>query len=105
MSTDNRDIQDHLSNGKTGNIGHVEFARDSVYKLYIKFSNQHAGLKALKSSYLGRQNSWVPIEKWDPEIPVKKGSASPSIESTQFSLTLALTSTVHKVQYIWYLVG
>lgn len=105
MSTDNRDIQDHLSNGKTGNIGHLEFARDSVCKLYIKFPNQHAGLKALKSSYLDRQNSWVPIEKCDPEIPVKKGSASPSIESTQFSLTLALTSTVHKVQYIWYLVG
>lgn len=105
MSADNRDIQDHLSNGKTGNIGHLEFARDSVCKLYIKFPNQHAGLKALKSSYLDRQNSWVPIEKCDPEIPVKKGSASPSIESTQFSLTLALTSTVHKVQYIWYLVG
>ena len=105
MSADNRDIQDHLSNGKTGNIGHLEFARDSVCKLYIKFPNQHAGLKALKSSYLDRQNSWVPIEKCDPEIPVKKGSASPSIESTQFSLTLALTSTVHKVQYIWYLVS
>ena len=105
MSADNRDIQDHLSNGKTGNIGHLEFARDSVCKLYIKFPNQHAGLKALKSSYLDRQNSWVTIEKCDPEIPVKKGSASPSIESTQFSLTLALTSTVHKVQYIWYLVS
>ena len=41
----------------------------------------------MRSSYLGRQSSWVPIKKCETEIPIKKGS--PSIKQTQFPLTLA----------------
>ena len=48
----------------------------------------------MRSSYLGRQNSWVPIEKCEIEIPIKKGSAYLFIKRTQFPLTLALASTV-----------
>ena len=82
----NLDIQDRLINGQTGNISHTEFAQDSVRKVYVKFSDEQAGLKAMRSSYLGRQNSWVPIEKCEAEIPIKKGLASPSIKRTQFPL-------------------
>ena len=59
----NIDIQDRLINGQTGIIRHTEFAQGSVHKIYVKFSDEHAGSKALRSSYLGRQNSWAPIEK------------------------------------------
>ena len=52
----------------------------------------------MRSSYLGRQNSLVPIEKCETEISTKKQSALPSIKRTQFPLTLAWVSTVHKVQ-------
>ena len=52
----------------------------------------------MRSSYLGRQNSWVSIEKCETETSLKKGSALLSIKHTQFLLTLAWTSTVHKVQ-------
>ena len=43
----------------------------------------------MRSSYIDTRNSWVPIEKWETEISIKKGSASPSVKCTQFSLTLA----------------
>ena len=52
----------------------------------------------MRSSYLGRHNSWVAFEKCETEIPIKKGSASPSIKRTQFPLTLAWASTVHRVE-------
>ena len=52
-----------------------------------------------RSSYLGRQNSSVPIEKYETQISIKKGwSASLSIKCTQFSLTLAWSYVFHKVQ-------
>ena len=52
----------------------------------------------MKSFYLGRQNSWLAIEKCETEIPIKKGLASPIIKQTQFFLTLTCASTVHKVK-------
>ena len=63
MLTVNIDIQDRLINGQTGNIRHIEFAEGTVHKVYVKFSDEQAGLKAMRSSYVGRQNPWVPIEK------------------------------------------
>ena len=55
----------------------------------------------MRSSYLGKQNSWVPIKNWEipkTEIPIKKGSAPSTIMRTQFPLMIAWTFTFQKVQ-------
>ena len=91
------DIQDRLNNDKTGNISHIEFPQSIVRKVYVNFFDEQAGLKVMRSSYLGRYNSWVSIKRCEAEIPIKKGSASPSAKCTQFPLILEWASTVYKV--------
>ena len=51
------DIHDHLINGQTGNTIDIEFAQGSVYKLYVTFSDEQAGFKPMRSSYIDRQIS------------------------------------------------
>ena len=94
MLTVNIDIQDRLLNGQTRIIRHNEFSQGSARKVYINFSNEQAGSKAMRSSFLGRQNSWVPFEKYETEISASKESALPSIKCTQFLLTLVWVSTI-----------
>ena len=80
-------MQDRLINGQAGNISHIEFAQGVNRKAYVNFPDEQAGLKAMGSSSIGRQNSWLLIEKYEAEIPIKKGSASSSIKRPQFLLT------------------
>ena len=41
-----------LINGQTENISHIEFDQGSVWKVYVKFSDEKSRLKAIKPSYL-----------------------------------------------------
>ena len=49
MLTVNIDIQDCLINNQTGNISHNEFAWGSLSKVFVKFSNEQAGSKGMRS--------------------------------------------------------
>ena len=73
MLTVNIDVQNYLANGETGIKRHIEFSQGSVRKVYVKFSDEQAGTKAMALPYLGRQNSWVPIEKCEAEISIRMG--------------------------------
>ena len=55
MLTVNSDIQDCLINDQTGNDCHNKFAQVSVWKAYGKFSDEQAGLKKMRSCFLGRK--------------------------------------------------
>ena len=55
MLTVNLDIKICLTDDQTGNVSHIKFAKDSVRKVYVKFSDEQASLKAMGSSYLGRK--------------------------------------------------
>ena len=87
----NLNIQDRLISGQTGNISHIEFAQGSVWKTYVKFSDKQAGVKAMRSSFLGRQSYWMPIEKCEAEIPIPIPSGL-----NFFYLILLWGSTFHK---------
>ena len=50
------------------NIKRFEFAPGNGHRVYVTFFNARASLKAMRSSYIGRQHSKVPVEKWQPEI-------------------------------------
>ena len=56
MLTVNIDLQGCLNNRQTGIIRHIEFAQGNASKVYVKFSDEQAGSKAMRSSYLGKQN-------------------------------------------------
>ena len=48
----NLGIQDGLINSQPGNISHVKFAQIIVQKESVKYSDEQAGLKATRLSYL-----------------------------------------------------
>ena len=78
----NIEIQYCQINDPTGIIRYIEFTQGSACKIYVKFSEEQFGSKAMRSSYLVRQNSWVAIEKYEADISIKTGSVSLSIKPT-----------------------
>ena len=55
MLTVDIDIQGSLINCQTETIRHIEFAESSVFKVFVKFSDEQVGSKAVRSSYLGKK--------------------------------------------------
>ena len=96
MSTVDIGIQDRLINGQIVNIRYIEFAQGSAHKVYVKFFDEQACLKAIRSSYLGKQDSGYYRKIWTWES--NKENINISIKHTQFPLILPWESTIHKIQ-------
>ena len=45
MLTVNMDIQDHVINGHTGTIRHIEFAQGYISNVYVKHFDEQVGSK------------------------------------------------------------
>ena len=98
MVTVNVDIQDMLLNGQIGEVAGFEIMNSIVKKFCLKFQDPLVGRTAMLSDHSAQQNCFAPLQKCDADIPVCKGSMSPSIKRTQFSLMLSWACTIHKVQ-------
>ena len=99
MLTVNIDIADRLINGQIGTVKHISGDLNNIHKVYVKFDDAHAGLKAMQTDHFARQNVWVPIEKAEAIISIKVNSnSSPIIKRTQFPLMLSWACTVRKVK-------
>ena len=79
-------------------LGILNLFKVVLRKIYIKFCDEQARSKAMRSSYLGRKNFRVPMKNYETEILIKKGSASQSIKRIQFPVTLGWASTYHSFQ-------
>ena len=60
--TCNIDIEDRLINGKIGTACHFMSNHQQVLRIYVKFDDLKAGIKASSHDNLGKSNRWVPIE-------------------------------------------
>ena len=96
--TVNVDMQDMLINGQIGEVADFEIMDSIVKKVYLKFQDPVLGKNAMLYHHFAQQNCFVPLQTCDADIPICKGSISPSIKWTQFPLMLSWACTIHKVQ-------
>ena len=98
MVTVNVDMQDMLTNKQIGEVADFEIMESIVKKVYLKFQDPAVGRNAILYDHFAQQNCFVPLQTCYADIPVCKGSISPSIKRTQFPLMLSWACTIHKVQ-------
>ena len=99
MLTTNVDVSDGLVNGARGEIvSIIPSNSNEVTYVLVKFDNEQVGLQARQSSrYRTRYPSAVPLSKVEV-VFLAKGKRGAEITRLQFPLTLAWSTTIHKVQ-------
>ena len=98
MATVNFGIQDMLINGQIGEVVGFEIMNSILKKVYLKFQDTLVERNRILSDHFAQQSCFVPSQKCDADIPICKGSISPSIKRTQFPIMLPWACTIHKVQ-------
>ena len=96
--TSNLDIDDRLVNGLAGTVKQIKYKNNEVSVVYVTFNDNNAGGEAMQSHVTVLQHNWVPIKKHQALFGLRKNKQQPSVKRTQFSLTLSLACTFHKVQ-------
>ena len=99
MLTANVDVADGLVNGARGEVVHVVTNNNNnVTSVLVKFDNNRVGLKSIQTSpQRARFPNAVPLNKYEV-VFFAKGKRGSEIKRLQFPLTLAWSTTIHKVQ-------
>ena len=53
----NIDLQERIVNGQLGTVMHIASNLQGISKIYLKFDDTRAGVKAMNADILGKQNS------------------------------------------------
>ena len=96
MLTINIDLEHRLLHGLVSKVMQIRYVNDEVKVIYFILYNQIAGQQAIQSDISARQRNWLPIQKYETTVLIKKNK--PPIKRTQFPLVLSWSCTVHKVQ-------
>ena len=98
MLTSNLDVDDRRVNGLAGTVKQIKYKNNEVSVVYVKFKNNNAGREEMLSDLTAQQHNWVPIRKHQALFGLRKNKPQPSVQKTQFPLTLSWEYTVHKVK-------
>ena len=64
MLTVNIDVKDRLVNGQLGTVMQIaKNHRNEVFKIYIQFDDNRAGLMKINTDIFAKQRCWVPMDK------------------------------------------
>ena len=99
MLTTNIDVSDGLANGARGEVVHiVTNGNNKVTHILVKFDSSKVGSKAKQSSpFRNMFPDAVPLVRHET-IFLARGRRGSEITRSQFALTLAWATTIHKVQ-------
>ena len=99
MLTVNVNVTDGLVNGARGEVIHiVTVASRKVKTILVKFDDENVGREAIRASqHRDRFSNAVPINRVEVKFNAR-GKRGSEVTRSQFPLTLAWATTIHKVQ-------
>ena len=99
MLTTNIDVSDALVNVARGEVVHIVTTDDcKVTHILVKFDHPNVGIKAKQASHFHQMHpTAVPLKKHEA-VFLAKGKRGSEITRLQFPLTLAWSTSIHKVQ-------
>ena len=98
MLTSNLDTDDRRVNDLVGTDKQIKYKNNEVSVVYVKFNDNNAGRQEMQSDLTAQQHNWVTIRKHQALFRLRKSKQQPSVQKTQFPLTLSWEYIVDKVK-------
>ena len=98
MLTVNINLSDRIVNGQFGTTDNIVFTKSGISKIYLKFDELLVGKQLIFGDFYSSTHQVVPVNRVESHISLTRKNNLHMIRRTQFSLMLAYTCTIHKVQ-------